>query len=180
MNRISKVFERTVLNPDFEAEHLTSVDDHLFSFETVFYRTPYSYCCCPCAYHHEFFDYLSDKDDISVNQKEKHIDKPLFECIVQNVAEGRCPHTNDVDPKYLATSIVSTNHILAAAGSTVSVNTVFRTARERTSIFDLHPYLCLMLTHLSLASLLWDIGKQNSPRCDAAECGVPSGAILFA
>ena len=37
------------------------------------------------------------------------------------------------------------------------------------------------LTHLSLASLLWDIGKQNSPRCDATERGgVPSGAILFA
>ena len=36
------------------------------------------------------------------------------------------------------------------------------------------------LTHLSLTSLLWDIGKKNSPRCDAAECGVPSGAILFA
>ena len=36
------------------------------------------------------------------------------------------------------------------------------------------------LTHLSLASLLWDISKQNSPRCDAAEHGVPSGAILFA
>ena len=27
---------------------------------------------------------------------------------------------------------------------------------------------------------LWDIGKQYSPRCDAAERGVPSGAILFA
>ena len=36
------------------------------------------------------------------------------------------------------------------------------------------------LTHLSLASLLWDMGKQNSPRCDAAERGVPFGAILFA
>ena len=36
------------------------------------------------------------------------------------------------------------------------------------------------LTHLSLASLLWDIGKQHSPRCDAAERGVTSGAILFA
>ena len=35
------------------------------------------------------------------------------------------------------------------------------------------------LTHLSLASLLWDIAKQNSPRWDAAERGVPSGAILF-
>ena len=29
------------------------------------------------------------------------------------------------------------------------------------------------LTHLSLASLLLDKGKQNSPRCDAAERGVP-------
>ena len=38
----------------------------------------------------------------------------------------------------------------------------------------------LSLTHLSLASLLWDIGKQYSPRCDATERGVPSGAILFA
>ena len=38
----------------------------------------------------------------------------------------------------------------------------------------------VILTHLSLASLLWDIGKQYSPRCDAAERGVPSGAILFA
>ena len=37
----------------------------------------------------------------------------------------------------------------------------------------------MVLTHLSLASLLWDIGKQNSPRCDATEPGVPSGAILF-
>ena len=36
------------------------------------------------------------------------------------------------------------------------------------------------LTGLSLVSLLWDIGKQNSPRCDAAERVVPSGAILFA
>ena len=30
------------------------------------------------------------------------------------------------------------------------------------------------------SSLLWDIDKQKSPRCDAAERGVSSGAILFA
>ena len=36
------------------------------------------------------------------------------------------------------------------------------------------------VTHLCLASLLWDKGKQNSPRCDTAERGVQSGAILFA
>ena len=44
---------------------------------------------------------------------------------------------------------------------------------------DLFDYIYI-LTHLRLASLLWDIGKQHSPRCDAAERGVPSGAILFA
>ena len=37
-----------------------------------------------------------------------------------------------------------------------------------------------LLAHISLASFLWDIGKQNSPRCEAAERGLPSGAILFA
>ena len=43
------------------------------------------------------------------------------------------------------------------------------------------PDLCLLVPlHLSVTSLLWDIGKQYSPRCVAAECGVPSGAILFA
>ena len=36
------------------------------------------------------------------------------------------------------------------------------------------------LDHISLASFLWDTGKQYSPRCDAAERGVPSEAILFA
>ena len=35
------------------------------------------------------------------------------------------------------------------------------------------------LTRISLASFLWDTGEQHSPRWDAAERGVPSGAILF-
>ena len=38
----------------------------------------------------------------------------------------------------------------------------------------------VFLTHLSLTSLLWDISKQHSPRCDATERGSPPGAILFA
>ena len=36
------------------------------------------------------------------------------------------------------------------------------------------------LTHLSRASFLLDVGKQYSHRCDAAERGVLSVAILFA
>ena len=46
------------------------------------------------------------------------------------------------------------------------------------SLYPLH-VLCL-LTRISLGSFLWDKGKQYSPRCDAAERGVPSWAIPFA
>ena len=43
-------------------------------------------------------------------------------------------------------------------------------------------YYCyqLSLTHISLASFLWDTDKQNSHRWDAAKRGAPSGAFLFA
>ena len=37
-----------------------------------------------------------------------------------------------------------------------------------------------ILTHISQASFLWDIGKQGRPRSDAAELGVWSGFSLFA
>ena len=43
----------------------------------------------------------------------------------------------------------------------------------------LYASFCL-LTHLSLASFLWDIGKQCRPRSDTAERGVLSGSSLFA
>ena len=56
----------------------------------------------------------------------------------------------------------------------IDVIKVIKTHGGLTLIFN------FLLTHLSLASLLWDIGKHNSPRCDAAERGIPSGAILFA
>ena len=44
-------------------------------------------------------------------------------------------------------------------------------ARALYARFEIH------LSSLSLVSFLWDIGKQHSPRWDAAERGVPSGAI---
>ena len=38
---------------------------------------------------------------------------------------------------------------------------------------------CVALTNINLVSFLWSIGKQYSPKYDATERGVPSGAILF-
>ena len=68
---------------------------------------------------------------------------------------------------------------------TISLNSV-QSVIERLSdnIKAVYMTVCsksfLILTKISLASFLWDKGKQNSPRCDAEDCGVPSGAILFA
>ena len=90
----SKLFMRMVLNPDFNCKTMA------FSFETVFYRTPYSYCCCPCAYQHEYFDYLSDTHELD-QKEERHIDEAMFERIVQNIADGRCPHADTVNPNIL-------------------------------------------------------------------------------
>ena len=44
-----------------------------------------------------------------------------------------------------------------------------------TNIQKLHLF---SLTHISLVSFLWDIGKQYSPKCDTAERGIPSRACL--
>ena len=52
-----------------------------------------------------------------------------------------------------------------------------------TNIYEINENLLfcfLIFNSFSLAPLLWDIGKQNSPTWDAAERGVPSGSILFA
>ena len=62
---------------------------------------------------------------------------------------------------------------------------ILRDAKENHSLMSAS-IVVSTLTHLNMASFLWDIGKQNilckqnSPRCDDAKRGVTSGAILFA
>ena len=56
---------------------------------------------------------------------------------------------------------------------------ILRDAKENHSLMSASIVVSI-LTHLNMASFLWDIGKQNSPRCDAAKHSVSSRAILFA
>ena len=46
-------------------------------------------------------------------------------------------------------------------------------------LFSLNEWF-IILTHFSLASLFWDLGKQYRPRSDATERGVWLEASLFA
>ena len=35
-------------------------DRTVFAFQTVFYKSAYSYRCCPCAFEHKYFLYIGD------------------------------------------------------------------------------------------------------------------------
>ena len=76
--------------------------------------------------------------------------------------------------KELSTSMTMSVFTSVPSQPIIGINSVKRTVQHVNS------YQTYQLTHLSLASLLWDIGKQHSPRWDATECGLLSGAILFA
>ena len=52
-------------------------------------------------------------------------------------------------------------------------NDIFNSFMSWPSIYKMNDMLCPEGRHISLASFLWDIGKQYSPRCDAAESVVP-------
>ena len=148
----SNVFRRAVLNPDFEAEFFDRSENHYskafpFSFQTDFYRTPYSYCCCPCAYQHEYFDYLSDNDGLDQLEERHILDEVVFERIIQNIGDGRCPHVDKVEPKYLTTSAIYMDNILAASGSREAFIRImsWTVGFEVSSIYNIHPFANIVL-----------------------------------
>ena len=62
-----------------------------FTFQTLFYTSPCSYRCCPCAFQNEFLDYIAENGDI--NEK-------VYEKIIQSIIAGKCPHVSDTTPEY--------------------------------------------------------------------------------
>ena len=54
-----------------------------FEFQTLFHQSSYSYCCCPCAYEHEYVTYIYDGGQIN---------EEIFEKIVDCILKGYCPH----------------------------------------------------------------------------------------
>ena len=54
-----------------------------FSFDTVFYKTEFSYACCPCAFQHEFFTYIAEDGTI---------DEDVYDDIVSSIVARRCKH----------------------------------------------------------------------------------------
>ena len=82
MTDSKSTFEKLIRNgtpQDFVNNH-----GREFTFDTVFNITPYSYRCCPCAFEHEYFDYLSE-----AGNNEDMLDK-----VLHSIDCGRCPHVD--------------------------------------------------------------------------------------
>lgn len=109
-----------------------------FSFQTVFYRTYYSYSCCSCGFEHEFLDYLAESGEIN---------EILLDKIVECVIKGKCPHVNNgVPDEFLRETSVHAIHIAAAVGMKEAIFYHINHFRKITSgIFGLEPHITAAL-----------------------------------
>ena len=82
--------------------------DYDLSFQTVFYQSGCSYCCCSCGFEHEYLDYISGAGVIN---------EQIYEKIVKCLVEGKCPHVDKVPKEYVKTAGLKAIHIAAAVGT---------------------------------------------------------------
>ena len=134
MNK-KEIFEVLVRNGNQDG--LDEYYTHEFSFETVFSIYSYSYCCCPCAFEHEYLDYLSDDG----------VNESMFERIKENIARRRCEHVDGVLSQYVHETRVTGQHIVAASGVLPDKDDY---QQIDTKMFNLYPYMMAVLKKHSL------------------------------
>ena len=111
------VRERSVLDSEY------SICNQYFAFRTVFYTRGSSYCCCRCAYDHEYLTYISDNGDIDLEK---------FEKLAKAVESGYCEHAFKVENKdYLEKTKVHFIHVAAALGLEDIVESIVRNLNDR-------------------------------------------------
>ena len=135
-----------------------------FSFQTVFHRTAYSYCCCSCGFEHEYFDYISESGDIN---------EDIYEKIVTSIIDGKCPHVDGVPEKYIMTSSVHGVHIAAAVGTEEAMHAFYRQYRYiDSSIFKLSPFRTALVKH--------QIEIVNIANSNTTSMNIPASKIILA
>ena len=126
---VEDVFSCLVKNkymPDFDYVQNT------FSFQTVFYQSATSYCCCPCSFIFEYTDYISESGDINTE---------LYQQIITFVINGKCMHVDSASQKFLRTTRINAIHIAAAVGTDQAMEDYFYDYQYvHTAIFQLSPF----------------------------------------
>ena len=106
---------------------------HQFHFRTVFYRSENVYCCCPCAFQHEFLTYISRKGGV---------DKEASETVLKNILDGQCSHVGGLPEQYIRETSICGVHIAAAIGPPgLLQKTSEAYGCTLTAIFQLDPFM---------------------------------------
>ena len=151
---VRDIFRKLTTNkyiPDFDYKN------YKLSFQTVFYTCNYKYCCCPCAFDHEWLTYIADGG---------HIDEELYKKVEANLLAGKCPHVDDVISDYVRETAVYGIHIAAAVGTSKAVkNDLGKTHSELlSSLFHLTPYVLAVLKKNIKTTTLWLNNLSKQPR----------------
>lgn len=86
--------------------------ERVFSFQTVFYQSAYSYCCCTCSFEHEHVDYVSENGDIN---------EEMYQKVLNCILDGKCPHVQDAECKHVRETKIYAIQIAAAVGTVRAV-----------------------------------------------------------
>ena len=115
---VTETFRRLVTN-----KFLTNLNysEYVFSFQTVFYQTYYSYRCCECAFEHEYLDYISLTG----------ITESVYSKILQSVKNDRCPHVAGVDEKFIRETSITVAHVACKVGTKRAVKRYIQSKKCR-------------------------------------------------
>lgn len=104
-----------------------------FCFQTLFYQSSFSYCCCMCGYEHEYVEYISENGDIN---------EEMYTKILENVLNGRCPHVKPFHYRkgYTRETKIRAIHIAAAANTELAWTKFSEDCTLSSAIFQLHPF----------------------------------------
>ena len=114
----------------------------IFEFQTLFYKSAYSYCCCPCAFEHEFFLYIED---------DGRINDAVYKRIEQSIVDGSCPHVHLGPKEWMKETSVYNAHVAVAVDNRdIKADTLHRALHLPTAIFDLKPSDIVLAKHKTI------------------------------
>ena len=137
----TRIFRNLVTN-----QHMKDFDYRRtkYSFQTVWYRSAYSYCFCGCGFQHEFVDYVSESG---------YINEEIYEKILLCVLAGNCPHVYEASPEYIRETGVYGLHIAAVAGNYEALKGSLDPKNNITgTLFKLNAYQVVLIKIPALAS----------------------------
>ena len=127
----------------------------LFSFQTVFYHTPYSYRLCSCAFDHEYLTYISDSGKIN---------DEIYERIIYSIENGKCHHAEQVPEEYLVQTGIYGIHIALAVGNVQAAKGhIEANSQLEGLIFNLRPYdIAVFKRKTSIACLIFHYLRRSN------------------